>query len=331
MQVGETQEFQVADEETGQRLDRFLAMRLPEFSRTLLRKAIGAGAGRINDRGAKPATIVNAGDKVSFLMPEIPRTGPVPEAIPLDIIFEDDHLVVVNKPAGMVVHPARGHWSGTLASALAHHCEQLSSVGGPTRPGIVHRLDRDTTGVIVVAKTDAIHGKLAEQFAERTTEKEYLVLVNGTPGLDSDFIDRPIAPHRVHREKMAIAHEGHPTARQARTFYEVEERLGRYTILRAKPVTGRTHQIRVHLKSIGCPVLCDKLYGGRAELLLSEISTKPAGEEDRVLLARQALHARKLSITHPLSDERITFEAPLPEDMAEVLQVLRGSADTPRS
>ncbi|MDA7977185.1 MAG: RluA family pseudouridine synthase [Pirellulales bacterium] len=323
MEIGVPQEFVVSAEETGQRLDRFLALRIPGYSRTLLRKAVGAGAGRINGRGAKPATIVNTGDTVTFILPEMPRTGPEPEAIPLDIIFEDDHVIVVNKPAGMVVHPARGHWSGTLASALAHHCEQLSSVGGLTRPGIVHRLDRDTTGVIVVAKTDAVHGKLAEQFAERSVEKEYLALVNGAAKLDSDHIDQPIAPHKTHREKMAISREGHPQARSAKTFFQVEERLGRYTLLQAKPVTGRTHQIRVHLKSIGCPVLCDKLYGGRAELLASEIATLSASEEDRVILARQALHAAKLSLTHPLSGERLSFEAPIPNDMVEALKLLR--------
>lgn len=325
MEVGASQTFTVSSEETGQRLDRFLAMRLPDYSRTLLRKAIGAGAGRINGRGAKPATIVNMGDTVTFVLPEMPRTGPAPEAIPLDIVFEDDHLVVVNKPAGMVVHPARGHWSGTLASALAHHCEQLSSVGGPTRPGIVHRLDRDTTGVIVVAKTDIIHGKLAEQFSSRTVKKEYLAIVNGTPKLDSDHIDLPIAPHRTHREKMAIAGPENSQARQARTFYEVEEKLdsGQYSLLRAKPVTGRTHQIRVHFKAIGHPVLCDKLYGGRTELLASEIVPQQAGEEDRAVLARQALHAAQLTLQHPLSGKQMVFEAPLPEDMESVLKSLR--------
>ncbi len=328
MNVGDSETFTVLPEETGQRLDRFLALHLPEYSRTLLRKAIGAGAGRINGRGAKPATIVNAGDTVTFVLPEMPRTGPVPEAIPLDILYEDDHLIAVNKPAGMVVHPARGHWSGTLASAVAHHCEQLSSIGGPTRPGIVHRLDRDTTGVIVIAKTDAIHGKLAEQFSSRTVKKEYLALVSGVPKLDSDHIDLPIAPHRSHREKMAIAKPEQSSARTARTFYQVEEKLsdGRFSLLRAKPVTGRTHQIRVHFKAIGHPVLCDKLYGGRSELMLSEVRLLRPGEEDSVLLAHQALHAAKLTLQHPLSGEQLALEAPLPDDFAEVLAVLRANA-----
>lgn len=326
MDASSPRTFVVAAQEHGQRLDRFLAIRLTDYSRTLLRKAIGAGAARINDHGAKPSTIVNAGDQIVLTLPDLPKTGPVPEPIPLNIIFEDPHLVVVNKPPGMVVHPARGHWSGTLASALAFHCEQLSTVGGPARPGIVHRLDRDTTGVIVVAKTDMAHSKLAEQFAKRTVEKEYVALVHGAPKFDSDHIDRHIAPHRAHREKMMIASEDHPFARHARTFYQVLERLGPFTFLKAKPVTGRTHQIRVHLTSIGCMVVCDKLYGGRPEMSASEFVRLPPGTPDKVMLNHQALHAARLTIKHPITGESLTFEAPLPEDYAAVLDLLRGSA-----
>jgi 23S rRNA pseudouridine1911/1915/1917 synthase len=219
----------------------------------------------------------------------------------------------------MVVHPSRGHGGGTLANALAHHFSTLSAVGGPTRPGIVHRLDRDTSGVIVVAKTDAAHMALAAQWESRSIEKEYIALVAGVPDRDRDRIEQPIGMHPHQREKMAIRAD-HSTTREASTFYEVLERFRRFALLRVTPKTGRTHQIRVHLAHIGCPVLCDRLYGGRALITVGELS---GNDDATVLLDRQALHARRLRFAHPATRQIIEIEAPLPDDMQRVLDVLR--------
>ena len=229
--------------------------------------------------------------------------------------------MVVNKPPGMVVHPARGHWSGTLAGALQFHFgPSLSSSGGPTRPGIVHRLDRDTSGVILVARTDQSHHKLAMQFQNRTIEKEYFAIVAGRPDLDRDFIDRSIGVHPQQREKMAILRD-EPASRPAQTFYQVQERFDGFATVQVLPKTGRTHQIRVHLSHIGCPVLCDRQYGGRAQITRGEIRRDP--HDGLVLLARQALHARRLRLVHPASGKPMEVEAPLPADLAGVLAELR--------
>jgi 23S rRNA pseudouridine1911/1915/1917 synthase len=230
----------------------------------------------------------------------------------------------------MVVHPAKGHWAGTLAAALVHRFnEQLSGVGGQVRPGIVHRLDRDTSGVIAVAKTDAAHQSLAEQFHERTVRKEYLAIVAGRPDRDADRVNEPIGPHPTHREKMALRTD-HPDARPAETFFEVIERFPGFALMRAQPKTGRTHQIRLHLAHLRCPVLCDKQYGSRSRITVGELRAVTrlkrlaAGLPDEaVLLNRQALHAHRLTFAHPTSGELLHFEAPLPEDMAELLRRLR--------
>jgi 23S rRNA pseudouridine1911/1915/1917 synthase len=255
------------------------------------------------------------------VLPEIPREAPRPENIPLDVLYQDQHVVVVNKPSGMVVHPARGHWSGTLASALQFHFgPSLSTSGGASRPGIVHRLDRDTSGVILVARNDQAHAKLAKQFAARSIEKEYFALVAGCPRHDRDLIDCPIGFHPRVREKMAIRPD-HPDSRPAQTFYEVLERFDGFAALRALPKTGRTHQIRVHLNHIGCPVLCDRQYGQRSRITRGEIRRDP--KDETVLLERQALHARRLRFQHPETGERMEVEAPLPADIAAVLTELR--------
>lgn len=314
-------EFIVDERIAGQRLDSALASELSEFSRAHLRRAIDAGHVHVDGEKPKPSHRLAAGERIVVHQVETPRPGPAPEPIPLDLLYEDDDLVVVNKPAGMIVHPAKGHWAGTLASALAHHFgDRLSSTGGPTRPGIVHRLDRDTSGVIVVAKHDQAHERLAAQFKDRSTEKEYLAIVVGVPDRDADVIDKPIGPHRSVRERMAIR-EDHPDARPAVTRYEVVERLTRFTVVRCFPKTGRTHQIRVHLTFAGYPILCDKLYGGRRQITMTELNGKSPGGEP--LLARQALHARGLKIDHPTTGVRMTWEAPLPADMQRVLDALR--------
>ncbi|HTQ38894.1 MAG TPA: RluA family pseudouridine synthase [Pirellulales bacterium] len=320
MSAGTPIERVVEPQHSGCRLDVFLARQFPEFSRAQLRRAIDAGSVVLNNHPAKAGQRLKGGDHLRFELPEIPRPGPVPENIPLEILFEDEHLAAINKPPGMVVHPAKGHWSGTLTAALAFHLQQLSAAGGPTRPGIVHRLDRDTSGVLVVAKTDAAHYALAEQFARRTVEKEYFTVVVGASDKDRDVIDMPIGMHPYQREKMAIRRD-HASSRPAQTMYEVTERFEGFAVLHLRPKTGRTHQIRVHLASIGCPVLCDKQYGGRSEITRGEIRRQ--AEDHTVLLARQALHAWRLSLAHPVSGAKLTFEAPLAPDIDRVLDELR--------
>jgi 23S rRNA pseudouridine1911/1915/1917 synthase len=314
-------ELIVEPSQSGWRLDVFLAHHFPDYSRVHLRRVITAGGTRVDDQGGKPSYRLKPGQRVRIVLPEIPREAPRPENIPLEILYEDDWLVVINKPPGMVVHPARGHWSGTLASALQYHFgNSLSTTGGPSRPGIVHRLDRDTSGAILVAKSDMSHSKLALQFQERSIEKEYFAIVVGSPDRDRDVIDSPIGMHPQHREKMAIRRDD-AASRPARTFYEIVERFDGFAALAVRPKTGRTHQIRVHLDHIGCPILCDRQYGGRAEITRGEIRRDPT--DTTVLLDRQALHARRLHFTHPATGNLIEVEAPLPADMGQVLAELR--------
>lgn len=305
----------------GCRLDAFLAQQFPRYSRAHLRRMITAGGVTVDNGQAKPAYRLRCGQCVRITLADLPREGPRPEDIPLEVLFEDAHVVVINKPAAMVVHPSKGHWQGTLAAALAFHFEHLSSTGGSNRPGIVHRLDRDTSGVIVVAKTDSAHLALAAQFEQRTVEKEYFALVAGVPDRDRDAIDLPIGTHPYQREKMAIR-RGHSTSREARTFYEVAERFDRFAALRVFPKTGRTHQIRVHLAHVGCPVLCDRLYGGRSRITAGEIR---GVSDDTGLLERQALHARRIRLRHPETGEQLECEAPLPGDIQRVLDELRAA------
>jgi 23S rRNA pseudouridine1911/1915/1917 synthase len=260
-----------------------------------------------------------AGQRVTLHLPETARQCPKPEPIPLEILYQDDWMAVINKPPGMVVHPARGHWTGTLASAVQYHLGQLSSIGGPTRPGIVHRLDRNTSGLVLVARNDQAHFRLAAQFEARTIQKQYFALVSGRPNLDRDLIDRPIGVHPQQREKMAIRHDA--SARAAQSYYEVVERFDGFAAVEIHPKTGRTHQIRVHLSHIGCPVLCDRQYGGRAEITRGEIRRDP--NDVLVLLDRQALHAHRLRVAHPQTGALLEFEAPLPADIRAVLDELR--------
>jgi 23S rRNA pseudouridine1911/1915/1917 synthase len=311
----------VEPEQAGWRLDLFLVHHFPGYSRVHLRRIITAGGVHIGDRGGKPSYRLCPGQRVTVTLPEIPREAPRPENIPLEILRDDPWFAVVNKPPGMVVHPARGHWSGTLASALQHHFgATLSALGGPTRPGIVHRLDRDTSGVILIAKNDLAHSRLSLQFQQRTIRKEYFALVAGQPNLDRDVIDEPLGVHPHQREKMAIRRDD-PQRQSAETFYEVVERFVGFAAVRIEPKTGRTHQIRVHLGHIGCPVLCDRQYGGRARITRGEIRRDPG--DTLVLLERQALHARRLRFAHPDTGDPVEIEAPLPADMQAVLTELR--------
>jgi 23S rRNA pseudouridine1911/1915/1917 synthase len=308
-------------------VDVFLARAFPDRSRSFLARAIEKGAVRVDGLTARAALKLKVGSVVRFVVPEPPRAGPEAEEIPLEFLHRDEWLAAVNKPPGMVVHPAKGNWKGTLAGALKWHLERsgggLSQAGGPTRPGIVHRLDRDTSGVIVVARSEAVHHALARQFERRTVEKTYLAITQGQPQFDRDEINLPIGIHPYQREKMAVRRD-HATSREAVTRFEVLERFRGAALVRLAPQTGRTHQIRVHLAAVGCPVLCDGLYSGRTVIEPAFLGLRPdhplaAGP----LLARQALHAARLVLDHPASGVRTTFAAPLPADMERTLAALR--------
>ena len=324
----------VEPHEASWRLDIFLVHHFPQCSRTLIRNAIMNGGVRIDEEdmplsNGKPGFRLKPGQTVHFTIPEIPREAPQPEDIPLDIVYEDEYLAVINKPANMVVHPSRGHWEGTLVSALAFHFgNQLSNVRGSVRPGVVHRLDRDTTGAIIIAKNDAVHGKLAWLFESRQIHKEYFAIVVGTPYLDRDMLNYPIGLHPKKKEKMRIVTMDDPDAKHAQTFYEVVRRYSRWATVRCFPKTGRTHQIRVHLAHIGHPVLCDPIYGGgkmtTQEALLGKVPFSLSSEniEGTVLLQRQALHALRLNFVHPVTEQQMEIVAPIPADMQSVIDCL---------
>ena len=295
--------LEVAREHSGLRLDRFLALALPDFSRARLQTLIRDGFVRPNEKAPRPRDAVRTGDRVELTEPAIEKVEALPEQIALEILFEDDDLLVLNKPAGLVMHPGAGHQQHTLVNALLAHCKDLSGIGGKERPGIVHRLDKETSGCLVVAKNDATHRDLSRQFAARTMTKIYLALVAGILRKRSGIIDKAIARHPVHRQRMSIARR---QGRSAKTEYRVLRSGNDMSLLECTLHSGRTHQIRVHLHDLGHPVLGDKLYGG-----------KRAGD-----FQRQMLHAWKLGFRHPTSGEEMSFEAPVPPDFAEAMQLI---------
>ncbi len=322
------QEFEVKPRTDGRRIDAYLASRFTSHSRRAIQKVIDAEAVLVNGRPVKASYRVRAGDVVSIRLPELPDMTPVPEDIPIEVVYEDEVLTVVNKPPGIVTHPAKGNWRGTLVNAIQFHYDTLSTLAGENRPGIVHRLDRDTTGLLVVLKDDAAHRNLALQFELRQVHKEYLALVHGVPQRDSDYIERPIGFHPTVREKMAIRTPD-DGGKPAVTFYEVLERFRDFALVRCKPQTGRTHQIRIHLTHIGHPILADKLYSGRDRITLGDVVGSDrlrhlsAEEAGTVLIDRQALHAHRLRFRHPSTDREIDLTAPLPADMERTLAALR--------
>ncbi len=320
--IGRAVELTVQIKTAGMRLDQYLVLQFPDFSRSIIQKAIESDTVSINERPVKRSTKIKQGDRVRIWLPVPDRAAPTPENIPLDVLYEDDYLAVVNKPFDMVVHPARGNWSGTLVNALAYRFQNLSTVNGDYRPGIVHRLDRDTSGVILVAKEEKAHRDLSMQFESRKVFKEYVAITAGVLDRDSDYIERRIGHHPHDRIKMIVT-DDEEKGKEACTFYEVVERFRGYTFVRCQPRTGRTHQIRVHLASIGCPVLADKTYSGRDSFRLSDLQLKLAESEDEVLLERQALHALRLRFFHPNTREPIAVEAPLPAEFAKTLDALR--------
>ncbi len=296
-----------------ERLDTWLRGKFPAVSRGAIQRLMEEGHIRVDGRVVKPTHAPRAGERVEVRWPEARPAEAAPEAMPLEIVFEDETLLVLNKPPGLVVHPASGHETRTLVNALLHHCRgKLSGIGGVARPGIVHRLDKDTSGCMVVAKNDATHLALSAQFASRKVEKVYEAIVCGELGREQGEIRAAIARHSSHRKCMTVDEE---IGREAHTTYRVLERLRGSTLVEARLHTGRTHQVRVHFKFLGHPLVGDATYGHRQNAGLEELTHFKA--------ARQMLHARRLGFVHPRSGKRLQFEAPLPSDFMEALRSLR--------
>jgi 23S rRNA pseudouridine1911/1915/1917 synthase len=295
---------------SAERIDSFLAGQLPDLSRSQLQRLIGEGQVSVNGAvcTSKKAG-VDLGDWIEITIPEAEPLHLIPEAIPLDILYEDDDLIIVNKSAAMVVHPSIGHPTGTLVNALLAHCKTLPGINGIQRPGIVHRLDKDTTGAIVVAKTEAAFIHLQGQFRDKTARRTYLAVVYGNPNTDAGTIDAPVGRHPIDRQKMAVVEET-KGGRRAVTHWQIQEKIGPYSLLQFDLETGRTHQIRVHAAHLGFPVVGDPTYA-------------PGRKSAGVNLPGQALHAWRLRLIHPISGEPVEAIAPLPPPMITLLTILR--------
>ena len=301
--------------EAGERVDSFLARMSAEedepLSRSAAAKLCEDGRVTVGGKNVKKNYLLREGESVVVVRPEPLPDEVVPENIPLDVIYEDADIIVVNKPSGMVVHPAPGNMTGTLVSALLYHCgSSLSGIGGVQRPGIVHRIDKDTSGLLVVAKNDNAHRSLSEQIALHTAYRRYMALCVGSPREDAGTVDAPIGRHPVDRKRMAIVQGG----REAVTHWTVAERFHGKSLIECKLETGRTHQIRVHMSSIGHAVLGDEVYGG---------DKCRAAREHAKFISGQCLHAYRLELDHPRTGERMSFEAPIPENMAHLIEIFR--------
>ena len=297
--------FKLTAEENGIRLDTFIAQALPDISRSAAQKLMDNGLVTLNGKTVKKNHKTTAGEVFEIELPEPEETDLVPQDIPLDIVYEDDDVILINKPRGMVVHPAPGHPDGTLVNALMYHCgDSLSGIGGVKRPGIVHRIDMDTSGLLIVAKNDAAHAHLSDQLSDRSLSRVYEAVVYGRLKEDSGTIDAPIGRHPTDRKRMAVTDKN---SRNAVTHYEVIARYNGFTHVRCILETGRTHQIRVHMTHIGHPLLGDLVYG------------RKKAEKG---LSGQCLHAKRLKFIHPSSGEPMAFETELPDYFAEVLKKL---------
>lgn len=310
--------FIVDDAQVGQRLDKALATLLDDYSREQCRHWIEDAHVHVNEQTVKPGYRCQSGDIIQVVIPAPEATEILPEPMDLDIVFEDEAILLLNKPAGLVVHPGMGHTTGTLVNGLLHYCPGIEQVGHPERAGIVHRLDKGTSGIILIAKQEPARRKLQQQFADRTVSKRYLAWAHGIPDpLIGDIVE-PIGRHPIHRQKMAVVSD----AKAAHSAYEVLRGfIGAFSSLAVDLHTGRTHQIRVHLSHRGYPLLGDKLYGGQRD------SRKSLPQHLRDFLKdwdRPALHASCLSFTHPVTGEVVSYEAPLPEDLQQLNQLLKG-------
>src|ERR1051326_171029 len=306
--------FQVPPADAGVRLDAYLATRIEGWSRARLQRLIETEDVLVNGKPAKPSYKLREADQLEVELTAPVSTSFVPEPIPLDIVYEDETLVVVNKPAGLVVHPAAGINSGTLANALAYHFQQLPDSGAGVRPGIVHRLDRDTSGLLVVAKTEAALEHLSDQFRDRTVFKSYAALVHGRVSTESGSIDQPLARDPTSRTRMAVVRGG----RSALSLYRVRQRFDRFTLLDVELKTGRTHQIRVHLAWLKHPVVGDETYGAGRDNTIQDAKLRAVVRN----LGRHFLHAEKLAFTHPETGQRVEFNSPLPPELAGLLTEL---------
>ena len=307
----ETITLSVDEAASGSRLDAYLAAQIEGWSRARLQRLIEAEDVLVNGKPAKASYKISAGDEIEVELTASPLTNFTPENIPLEVVFEDDHVIVVNKPAGLVVHPAAGTPSGTLANALAYHFQNLSQRGGGVRPGIVHRLDKDTSGLLVAAKTESAHESLADQFRERTVYKKYVALVYGRVKEPSGKIEQSIARDPKNRVRMAVIAAG----RSATSLYRVRRAFDSFTLLDVELKTGRTHQIRVHLAWIKHPVVGDEVYSAGRENSVQDVQLRAQIRK----LKRQFLHAEVLAFVHPASGERMKFEAPLPANLLDLL------------
>ena len=300
------------------RLDKYLHGRYSNLSRNYIQDAIRQGETKVNGKIAKPSLKLNPGDQITFVVPEPPSKEILPEDIPLNIIYEDDDIIILNKQAGIIVHPARSNTHGTLVNALAFYSNELSDGLGEFRPGIVHRLDKNTTGVMVVTKNNTAQWKIAKQFENREINKTYLAIVHGTPELTADRIKASLGVHPQIREKYAIRPE---EGKESITFYEVIEAFNGFSLLKLTPKTGRTHQIRVHLTHIKHPIVADDMYGGKLVYQWQLENSEQIIQSP--IIDRVALHAFSLEFKHPKDDKLVKFEAPLPDDMQRMLEMLR--------
>jgi 23S rRNA pseudouridine1911/1915/1917 synthase len=316
--VSTRHEFTVPEELEGARLDLCLAELHPDWSRSRVRKLIDGGHVLLDKKPAKASTSVQAGNSIVVEEPPPQPLEVEAEDIPLDVLSEDEDILVLNKPADLVIHPAAGNPSGTLVNALLHHCRDLSGIGGVERPGIVHRLDKDTSGIMVVAKSDRAHLALSIAFRRHEVKKDYLALCYGVPTEPEGVVDAPIDRHPRHRKEMAVVKEGRP----ARTLYQVEETFAGTSQVSCRPITGRTHQIRVHMAHIGHAIVGDPLYSGKQWRNLSDSRAQSACRA----FPRQALHARRLEFEHPVTNETVAFEAPLLSDLENLIDILRSSS-----
>ncbi|MFD0588039.1 RluA family pseudouridine synthase [Paenibacillus sp. GCM10027627] len=307
-ETNETNEYEwvATSAEAGDRIDKYIVEQMDEagVSRTQVQEWIKGGAALVNGKAVKANYKLYENDAVSLIVPDAEDANITPENIPLEIVYEDSDVIVINKPRGMVVHPAPGHSSGTVVNALMYHCKDLSGINGMVRPGIVHRIDKDTTGLLMAAKNDLAHVSLAEQLKEHTVTRKYIALVHGNVPHDHGTIEAPIGRDSSDRKLFTVTDHN---SKEAVTHFIVQERLNDYTVLELQLETGRTHQIRVHMKYIGYPLAGDPVYG----------------RNKTVALNGQALHAAVLGLTHPRTGERLLFEAPLPADMEHVLNSLR--------
>lgn len=307
----------------GRRLDKYLHSRFPRLSRTLIQRLIKQGDITVNGKPTKASYEPDGHDRIQLVIPPPEPYDLVPEPIPLDIIYEDDHLLAINKQKGVIVHPSKSSQTGTLANGLAYYANSLSHGEDPFRPGIVHRLDKNTTGVMLVAKTDEAHWRLSLQFERRTVRKTYLGVVEGSPQLDSDVINAPLAAHPTIKDRYIIpgCHAGVMSrlSKEAVTEYQVAERFRGYSLVHLHPKTGRTHQLRVHMSFIGHPMAGDTFYGGHH---VSEVHLTGQGSE-LPITNQQALHAYRIRFTHPIYETTVELEAPPPEDLSKLIRLLR--------